>query len=109
MNAYKLHVMGSANFSEQSYIQLHPLAYLVKLHIEMTMSDFIVRVAKAPDSIMESENHRGSFGTTLVTYGSYRDSQKMELSFQCNPVELSPGVLDNSHLSGVARRRSMKL
>jgi hypothetical protein len=30
-----------------SYVQFHPLAYLVKLHIEMNMADLIIKVVKA--------------------------------------------------------------
>ncbi|CEF85470.1 hypothetical protein FGSG_06594 [Fusarium graminearum PH-1] len=32
------------------YVQFHPLAYLVKLHIEMNMADLIIKVVKASNS-----------------------------------------------------------
>ncbi|KAF9781448.1 hypothetical protein IL306_013444 [Fusarium sp. DS 682] len=32
------------------YVQFHPLAYLVKLHIEMNMADLIIKVVKASNN-----------------------------------------------------------
>lgn len=37
--------------TDYSYAQFHPLVYLVKLHIEMGMSDFIVTLAKTPSDV----------------------------------------------------------
>jgi hypothetical protein len=73
------------------------------------MSDFIVRVARSPDSISGSDNAVSSFTTTSYTSGSYPNCQKLQPSVKCDCREPSLGVLDDIQVGGVRNCETMSL
>ncbi|KAF1992961.1 hypothetical protein P154DRAFT_504205 [Amniculicola lignicola CBS 123094] len=68
------------------YIQFHPLAYLVKLNIEMTMANLIKRIAISASkrngnhSIVQEFNSTSNKSTTAHTSNHNRRSSLIELS-----------------------------
>ncbi|KAI9163851.1 hypothetical protein HJFPF1_05479 [Paramyrothecium foliicola] len=55
----KLMLIGLMSFPNQIvYIQFHPVAYMVKLNIEMSMAKLITRLARRQDNDMTDSHHR---------------------------------------------------
>ncbi|KAJ0120788.1 hypothetical protein J7T55_015522 [Diaporthe amygdali] len=55
------------------YMQFHPLAYMVKLNIEMTMADLIAKIAKKQERLPtyhSSWNRRPGGGSRMPSFGS---------------------------------------
>ncbi|KAL2284897.1 hypothetical protein FJTKL_08710 [Diaporthe vaccinii] len=55
------------------YMQFHPLAYMVKLNIEMTMADLIAKIAKKQERLPtyhSSWNRRPGIGSRMPSLGS---------------------------------------
>lgn len=55
------------------YMQFHPLAYMVKLNIEMTMADLIAKIAKKQERLPtyhSSWNRRPGIGSRMPSFGS---------------------------------------
>jgi hypothetical protein len=52
------------------YMQFHPVAYIVKLNIEMSMAELITKVARA-DNISDGVHHSSSDPTLSVSKGTW--------------------------------------
>ncbi|KAH8664224.1 hypothetical protein BX600DRAFT_540721 [Xylariales sp. PMI_506] len=55
--------------SSPVYIQFHPLAYLVKLHIEMNLAELISKIVKAANQLNEYGFHHGESGLNPPSAG----------------------------------------
>lgn len=62
------------------YMQFHPVAYMVKLNIEMSMAEMIVRIASDKENLNVMGHHKNSVATQLTkTFGTSKDvSWKMD-------------------------------
>jgi len=56
-------------------MQFHPVAYLVKLQIEMTMSNLIVKIARSSDHTYDDDREMATFssGSNAIASGSNSD------------------------------------
>ncbi|KAI9158046.1 hypothetical protein HJFPF1_06032 [Paramyrothecium foliicola] len=54
------------------YVQFHPLAYLVKLHIEMNMADLIAKVVKASNPFGQPDHYGNRSGPRSKSPGPIR-------------------------------------
>ncbi|KAK8035796.1 hypothetical protein PG991_001869, partial [Apiospora marii] len=85
--------------NEMVYIQFHPCAYLVKLHIEMTMANLITRLARGqPANDFEDEDR----------YGLSSQSQRARNTYHnyLNGPQLSSGAKDIEMVVGPASKPS---
>lgn len=55
-----------------SYVQFHPLMYLIKLKIEMNMADLIIKIVKATSPAPGHELHRYAATNSIVRPGGQR-------------------------------------
>ncbi|KAK0112891.1 hypothetical protein ONS95_014612 [Cadophora gregata] len=56
------------------YMQFHPVAYMVKLNIEMSMAEMIVRIASDKENLNVMGHHHNSVATSLTkTFGTSKD------------------------------------
>lgn len=78
-----------------SYIQLHPLAYTVKLNIEMSMADLIMKVARSGQAIELNDSHGSRGGAAAL-----RDGPSIVIHTQKDViVRTTTGEVDEDHYS----------
>ncbi|KAK8087857.1 hypothetical protein PG997_002818 [Apiospora hydei] len=85
--------------NEMVYIQFHPCAYLVKLHIEMAMASLITRLARGqPDNDLEDDDAYGLSSQTQTqrrqryTYNNYRNGPQYG---GAKDIEMAAGAASN--------------
>lgn len=86
--------------STHSYVQFHPLMYLIKLKIEMNMADLIVKIVKATSLAPGHELHRYAARNSAVhlpqrpalNAGSHNNSDKSS-----NSCKTKESTLPSSH------------
>jgi hypothetical protein len=101
---YALHLpstlVSTANTSSR-YIQFHPLAYLVKLNIEMTMANLIKRIAVSTSrrtgkaSLAQEFKSSSNLSTSGKTNGTIRHSQRGSLHELSSIVSYVEGKAGN--------------
>lgn len=83
------------------YVQFHPLTYLLKLAIEMSLADLIARVARASNSglgLGPDDDDDDSYGNTNLTYLSTGPRHRHHHAK--SPVAGGPPVMVNEISSG---------
>ncbi|KAF5661917.1 hypothetical protein FHETE_8197 [Fusarium heterosporum] len=81
--------------SDIVYVQFHPLAYLVKLHIEMNMADLIIKVVKAGnDSSNPDDSKSRSFQKKRGSRRSLRSKFPSAMFMGGNRTIVEAGVDD---------------
>ncbi|KAI4717071.1 hypothetical protein E4T48_06694 [Aureobasidium sp. EXF-10727] len=85
------------------YMQFHPLAYIVKLNIEMTMSELISKVARAQNNphgaVMPSTStgdHSGGRSRTTRTVDDKTLTQSKIHAFTGRSEDMEMGILENT-------------
>lgn len=87
--------------NEMVYIQFHPCAYLVKLHIEMAMANLITRLARGqPADDFEDEDRDG------LSSQSQRAARNTYHNHRHGPRLSSPGAKDVEMVAGPASKPS---
>lgn len=92
-----------------SYMQFHPLAYMVKLNIEMTMADLIAKIAKKQERLPtyhSSWNRRPGMGSIMPSFGSRNNPiQPLPPTRNAVPFRVWQGSLSAGMDSAVVSRR----
>ncbi|KAK5046678.1 hypothetical protein LTR84_007439 [Exophiala bonariae] len=94
------------------YMQFHPVAYIVKLNIEMSMAELITKVAQAPNQHVVGPGSSGPHtssgdpGSTGVSRSWYnkggKDHKRLSSQGRNNLAgQVGPGKLDSSRGDGV--------
>lgn len=79
-------------------MQFHPLAYTVKLNIEMSMADLIAKIARSKDAKSNSSGNGGVF-----TRSDNRNSSGMRTIVDAEDNTRHPPPLDEEHGKGQGR------
>ncbi|KAI3391135.1 hypothetical protein diail_7920 [Diaporthe ilicicola] len=91
------------------YMQFHPLAYMVKLNIEMTMADLIAKIAKKQERLPtyhSSWNRRPGLGSRMPSFGSRNNPiQPLPPTRNAVPFRIWQGSLSAGMDSAVVSRR----
>ncbi|KAH8198276.1 hypothetical protein TruAng_007574 [Truncatella angustata] len=112
MDAMLIGLMSLPN--QVVYIQFHPVAYMVKLNIEMSMASLITHLARNGSNdvhmgTLSESDRRRQFGTDENGTSATRARDIGLKSFTRSRVQHDPDDVDPSHSGGIQRTREVNV
>jgi hypothetical protein len=88
------------------YIQFHPLAYLVKLHIEMNMAELIAKIVKADNPFGDADRQPPSLKATILNSTEHSSTKPPRRASSLPPSMTTAGKTDSAKSTGSAMKET---